>query len=289
MRILASLIAFSLALAGCASKAPSAGKAAPPPQTGYVEVGAHTCYAPPIFEGLSATEVRHTRRQGLSEAQAHWRGEVDPALSFADITLAELEDRSLLHPEDLEPTLAENFALCQQWARGEIDAKAYEGKLVSHVRAFDRGRCEPQLYNPYSQNVLVNVDWQGDLKLCAGQVADIKVSEARYTLKAPKAGEPIPDEETQWITPAGDTSVSVEEGPYPCKVEGCFAGMLIGRFAPENGGEPILFPIGTGTVFRAPNHGTVSVQINDSDYQDNRFYEENQVLDFLVLEITTTQ
>lgn len=276
------LIGIVFALPGCAGTS-TAKKSPVEPVYGFVEVGEHTCFAAPLTGELSATDERRVKRESLSSAMSHWRGEVDPSIKFGAGALSELEDRLMNHPEDLPVILEENLALCRSLGAGEIDVDVYEAKVLSFARGVDKGRCNPQLYGLYSKNLSVTESWQGGLTLCTGQAVKIKMSEGKYTIYPEVEGQ-----ETRWMGASGDPETSLDTGSYPCTVEGCAPGMVVGRFVPWEG-EEVIFPVGMELIYRAPSPGELYVGVNDNDYADNRFMERDQLLDFLVLEITAAQ
>ena len=247
---------------------------------GYQTVGSVSCYFAPSVQGLSSSETNTLNRQILSESKAHWRGEIEPSLKFSERAVGSLEDQVLNNPEDLKPITDKSTELCKAWA-GKDSGESYEKALLSFASSLDSGRCEPQLLEMYSMHLAVNLDWQGELTLCADQKVNIKLSDGRYTLRVGSAEVPA-----EYIDAAGALSESVEDGAFPCKEDGCFPGMVIGRYQPWEG-EEWIFPIGRNMDFRAPSSGVLSVRVNDADYSDNAFFQENQVLDYLTLEVSS--
>lgn len=264
---------------GCAGGTP-APEEAPKPTVGFVTIEGHTCYAPPDFEGLTRSESQRLAQESLEDAKRHWRGEVDPTFKLSAAEVEELENRLLSYPNDTGRLLAEDLRLCRGWATGASDAEGYRSALMAFARGLDRGRCEPEGFTYLSQGLVLNAEWQMDLVLCAGQRVEIRVSNGRYCVDYPAKGEA---REPKWIDAAGDPEGDV--AGLPCTSEGCRPGMVIGQYSPWEG-APIIFPIGAEAPFTAPAHGNLRVRINDDTANNNRFYEKDQIPDFLVVEVT---
>ena len=86
------------------------------------------------------------------------------------------------------------------------------------------------------------------------------------------------------LTADGDPDEKAKGDGYPCQDPVCRPGQVIAVFVPWDGqGE--VFPVGRGLTFEARAHGTLSFRINDSTYQDNHFFEKDQLPEFLLVEI----
>ncbi len=87
-----------------------------------------------------------------------------------------------------------------------------------------------------------------------------------------------------WINADGDPSQPATGADYPCNLEGCYAGQLIARLVGESGMETI-FPVGTRLTWTAPEHGVLSITINDTIYYDNKWYQSGSIIDRTAIEI----
>ena len=110
--------------------------------------------------------------------------------------------------------------------------------------------------------------WQIPAPVCQGDRVFVKGSTIDYY----KISDDGP-----WINVAGDLENRAMGDEYPCTLEGCYVGSLILRFTDEVGNETI-YPVGEGTLFEAPVHGKIEVQINDSTYYDNVFKKEGSMI-----------
>ena len=275
-------LALGLVLsAGCA-RAPTdtgaSGKEAAP--QGYFRIKGHTCYAPPDFTTMGRSEAQSTRLTAYDQAKRRWAGEVEPAFKLSDRQLSELEAVYLNRPEDLGPMLAIDLTLCQQWANGNLDLDTYGTELVAQSRAVGKGRCEPTAFTLISNHLLVDKSWQVEIPLCKDQRVVVSLSNARYSITY---SDQVPTEQVRWISADGDPDSTNLDGA-PCQSQGCKPGMVVGRFVPQVG-DPIIFPVGKSLTYTAPAHGDLSFRINDDSFYDNRFFQEKQVFDFLVIEV----
>jgi hypothetical protein len=76
---------------------------------------------------------------------------------------------------------------------------------------------------------------------------------------------------------AGDVGNRANSEEYPCTLEGCFVGALLLRFTDEVGNETI-HAVGQEMIFKAPVHGKIEVQINDTTYYDNVYKKEGSMI-----------
>ncbi len=247
--------------------------------SGWYDVAGHPCYRPPNFDALSGAGRRQARGDALYEVTRRWRGSVDPDFLVPDDLADTLESLVLQHPDLIERLVVEDHDLCTRWARGQITQEDYARSLGSVQEEFQAGTCAHPSFELVTQYLEVDRRWQFDLPLCKGDRVDLKASSGYYTIAY--QGD---DEKTSWITAEGDRTRPTVGTDYPCAEEGCFAGQLVGRFQ-DREGHSWVFPVGFGTRFVAPAHGSLSFSINDIEMFDNRFRVVDGVKDFLLVEI----
>ena len=71
---------------------------------------------------------------------------------------------------------------------------------------------------------------------------------------------------------------------YPCSQDGCLEGMLIMRYVTDSGNE-MIFPVGAQFIYRVPEKGMISYQINDATFYDNTWYQSGGIVDHTEIEI----
>ena len=89
----------------------------------------------------------------------------------------------------------------------------------------------------------------------------------------------------EYINAEGDLTQPISDPELPCNFEGCYAGMLIGRFVTDSGIETV-FPIGTQKIWEAPEHGTFSFQINDNSAWDNEWRSQGTITDHTAVTVS---
>ena len=272
---------LATAAAGCAKAPPEVAPVPQEPVAGYYRIEGHTCYAPADFGKMTRSEAQTARIAAIEDAKALWRGEVDQAVSFSASAVTELDDQVLNNPGDLGPILRESQRQCEAWAGGSITESQWQEALLAYARGLGEGRCEVNEFGYIANNLSLTSDWQLPVPLCQGQVVTIAVSGGRYSIHMPQEGE---KREPVWITADGDPDEKAKGDGYPCQDPVCKPGQVIAAFVPWEGqGE--VFPVGRGLTFEARTHGTLSFRINDSTYQDNHFFEKDQLPEFLLVEI----
>jgi hypothetical protein len=255
---------------------------APPPVGWYARPAdkkspgwAAECYFPPVWGELSLLDRRLARQEALHAMRSQWLGERDALVAFEPAVVEELELVLLGRPQLIEELATRNAAFCRDvMAEGASTAVwgAWLAGLPVQLRA---GECRRPLDYTMVQYLRLDVGWQEEVPMCQGDRASIQVTvNDRYRL-GPR--EP-------WINAAGDPAGAVAGLGLPCDREGCLRGQLVGQFVTEEGVETV-FPIGTGAVFEAPEHGTLSFAINDDSLTDNRWYSEGAVTDHAAVTI----
>lgn len=251
----------------------------PPPPDSWLAVQGHACYVPPVFDLPDPQARKFARSKGYAEASRRWRGEKDPAFHLEDRVLEHLEDGLMTAPERIEVLLHEDFQRCQDWASGTLTLESYQSWFQSRLETMAGEDCSHPSFTLITQYLEVNQRWQLETPLCKEEVVLIRANSGEYTVEAKPA-----EKDTVWITSEGDVTQPTRAAPYPCQVEGCFKGQLLGRFVDRAGTEKV-FPIGKQTFFTAPAHGRISFGVNDVDLFDNAFRVKDQVADYLSVEI----
>jgi hypothetical protein len=259
--VLLGLAAASV-LVGCKKKPPDAG-----PKVGWVqsEGWKGACFYPKDYAALGPGDRKMARQDALEQMLTQWRGSRGDGVQFDDILVENVETTLLGRPEAIEEASQKNAELCEQYmASGDTSGwSTYLNALPGRLTA---GECNTPLIDTWFNYLNIGIGWQNKAPVCQGNVVQITASAIDYyriTDKGP------------WINSAGDESQpTVAKDGWPCKEEGCFAGMVIGRFVGESGIEQI-FPVGNQTTFRAPEHGSIEIMINDTVYYDNKFKIES--------------
>lgn len=221
--------------------------------------GSGECHYPPDFTALPQGPRVMERQRALEAALTQWRGERDDGVSVTENVSTNVETVLLGHPNDIEPTLIENTAWCEKVRRGQATMGEWETWLASLPAKLTEGECKgsivPQTLYDYLN---IHTGWHIPAPLCQGDEIVITASDKDY-YQIERGGP--------WINAAGDPK-QPGKGEDPCTLEGCFKGTVLLRFRGESGAEQIL-PVGLSRVFKAPEHGQITVTINDNDYTDN--------------------
>ena len=279
--VLLAPLGFGLAV-GCQKKIDA------PPPVGWhgEELWTGQCYFPPDFEGVQAEGGEFARKTArataLQEMQSQWLGTRESSVSFSPTHVDDLNTTLLADMSRLEAVAQENLAFCKQVMGNENvsmqgpDIAKWEAWLRGLPEKLTEGECNTPLDYQLIQYLEVNTGWQQPVPMCQGNRARIEATEKdRYRITSD--GEPM--------NAGGDVSSMAVSGELPCNYEGCYPGMLIGRFVTEAGVETI-FPIGLETVFEAPEHGTLTYTINDTTYYDNTWNQTGRVIDKTAITIS---
>jgi len=274
---------------GCAFFLSCQPKAAPPPvdastpppvaSPGFYREGDVICYRPPDFgASMSSSERMVLRGDALAENFRRLRGELDASFHIDAWILQRIESFLMTHPNRIEGFLEAEHRQCRAYALGRITEKQYRRWFESARRGMAREDCSHPPFDLISIYIDVTRPWEEIMTLCKGEEIDIRVRGGRYTLSARNNLD-----ESVWISAEGDPNAPLTDD-LPCKGEGCVVGMVIARFT-ERGGRHQWIPIGREAHFEAEADGTLSFGINDSSFDDNRFYEKDAIMDYLLVEI----
>jgi len=272
-----SMAAMSLVSCG-AKKAPET----PQVREGwYTEEGwAGSCYVPPDFEKLEAVEgiaARKMKRSDVLDAMlSQWRGEREDGISFPVRVVQDAETVLLGHANDVESTAQENLAQCKQAMASGSNA-AWESWLRARPETVTAGECLNPLTYTLFDYLDLGIAFHLNVPLCAQDVAVVTATVSdRYRVQ----------DQGPWINAQGDPDFPTHaEEAYPCNIEGCYAGMIMGRFTGVSGIQS-YFPIGTSHTFRASEDGTLSIGINDHVFYDNAWYKSGGIVDHTGIEVS---
>jgi hypothetical protein len=242
------------------------------------------CWYPPDFaemesmEGISAR--RMARQTSLEAMKSQWSGGREDGVSFPPNVVEDLETILLGRPEQIEVIALKNLEMCKQVVGAGGDAMTWQMWLGQLPEQLTEGECLlPFTYTVFDY-LEIGGSWQMNVPLCAGDVARIVGTSGdkfRITNDGP------------WINVDGIEGTESPSGAdWPCTLESCREGMLIGRFVTDEGVEEI-FPVGVSTTYRAPNHGTLSVSVNDSTYYDNTWYKSGGIIDHTGITISPAE
>lgn len=277
---LLSLLTCSACLTGkSGQQAPSVDTAPSLAADSLVKFQGITCYVPPAFEGLPPQERRLARSRAITTASRRWQGEVDSSFQLPAWLAERLENTVMSQAERIEQLTQAELPICQQFAEGKISLDEYQSWLRTYLEKLEQDDCSHPPFELITQYLEVNKRWQIETPLCRGEVVLLRASAGQYTVEARE-----PEEESRWITADGDRDQPTRDPAYPCHTEGCFKGQVLARFVDRAGQETIL-PMGRQLFFKVPAHGRLSFGVNDDLLVDNRFRTQEQITDYLMVEI----
>ena len=278
-RSLFALLAV-LVLSSCGPKKPAA--SASVPAGWFTEEGwSGSCYAPPDFEKLEVDggiAVRKMKRSVvMDDMLAQWRGEREDGVSFTPQIIQDAETVLLGHPADIESVVLDNLVHCREFMTSGQGMGDWSGWAKGLPEVLTEGEClNPLIYTIFDYLDL-GAAFHLAIPLCAEDRARISATESdkfRIEDKGP------------WITAAGDPNKPTHaEADFPCNMEGCYAGMLMGKFTGASGIEN-LFPIGLALTFRAPEDGVLALGINDYAFYDNAWYQSGGLIHHTGIEVS---
>lgn len=263
-----SLLLLTLFSGSAEAKKKPKGPPPPPPQGWYKEEGwSGECFAPFDWETLGLAERRMKRQEALEAMREQWTGKKDAAVSFEEGMVENLETVLLGRPEKIEAVTAQNRELCVAF-RANGNADAWQSAIRALPAKLTAGEClTPMIYTKF-EFLDIGRTWQGATPVCKGDKVKIFATvKDKYRVSDKGA----------WINVTGDGTQAA--GAYPCTAEGCTVGMLLLKFAPENGGPEEIMPLGVEKIFVAPQHGTLTYSINDNVWYDNRYYKGGNIED----------
>lgn len=249
---------------------PKKSKVPPPPPIGWhkEEGWAGDCYYPPNYESVGEGERKMARQVALEEMKKQWLGQREDGVKFEDMLVDEVDTVLLGRPTKIEDVSRLNLEQCQAVMKGG-SADAWKGYLTALPGKLTAGEC----LRPFDYQLFDYLDigksWQRPVGVCKGDKMHI-IGTVKDRYRISDAGA--------WINVEGTPGEKAVGAEYPCNIEGCMVGMLVGKFVSESGVETI-FPIGAETVFVAPEHGEVSYTINDTVWYDNKWFKSATIED----------
>lgn len=245
-----------------AKKAP---KAPPAPPVGWhrEEGWKGDCYYPPDFGKMLEGDRKMARQEALAAMKSQWLGGRDDDITFDEYVVDGVETTLLGRPTQIEAVSVQNLEQCQAAMKSGSSAEwvSWLGGLSSKLTA---GECLQPLTYQLFDYLDITRSWQRPIVMCKGNKAHVWATEKdRYRLS--DTGE--------WINVNG-TAEKALGADYPCNIEGCTVGMLVGKFTTDAGVETV-FPIGTDTVYTAPENGVLTWSINDTTWYDNKYFKTN--------------
>ena len=216
-----------------------------------------SCFYPADFGSMGAGDKRMAWQMTREALMSQWGGGRSDGVSFDSKAITNVETALLAKAERIEEVSKKNLELCTEaMATGSTIAwgnwfKALYGQLTA-------GECPwPNFANTQYNYLDINNDWQNPANLCKGDKVKVKASKIDYYRI---------DEGGDWINASG-TGTPAETG-YPCTEANCEVGALIVKFKGESGVEFIQH-VGLESVVTAPEHGSITVMINDNNLSDN--------------------
>lgn len=272
---------FSLLLyVSLAEAKPKKNKAPPPPPIGWhrEEGWKGDCYYPPAYDALGEGERKLARQQSLEAMMAQWTGTREDGVSFDGNLTEEVETVLLGRPTQIEGVSRANLEQCQAVMKGG-DTGGWRSYLSALPAKLTVGECtSPPLTYTVFDYLDLGKSWQLARGVCKGDKVHIIATEKdKYRI----------DDKGAWINVMGNGEKAVA-AEYPCNIEGCMVGMLVGKFVTDSGVESV-FPIGTEYTFAVPEHGTISISVNDTVWYDNKWFKSATIEDRTAITIEPGQ
>lgn len=266
--------------AGCGKK-----NAAPPaPPVGWhqeAEGWQFACYFPPDWGAMNEMDRKMARASVLDEMITQWRGEREDGVTFKEDRIEELETTLLGRPTAIEGVATANLKHCMSVSTGKADPSPWKSWHSELPALLTEGECLTPFDYTMFDYLDIGTSWQRVMPICQGDRVRISGTiNDKYRVS----------DDGPWITVAGDPNQPTGgDTDLPCNLEGCFAGMLVVKFASEDGVETIL-PVHDGQlIFEAPEHGEISYRINDGTYYDNTWFTNGGIVDHTAIEISPTK
>jgi hypothetical protein len=252
----------------------------PPPPVGWhrEEGWKGDCYYPPNFDGLGEGDRKIARQQALEAMKTQWSGGREEFVSFDANLVEEVEIVLLGRPANIEAVSRSNLELCQAVMKGG-DAGGWQSYLSGLPAKLTAGECMQPLTYTVFDYLDLGRSWQRPIGMCKDDKARI-IATAKDKYRISDNGA--------WINVEGDTSQKATGAEWPCNIEGCYVGMLVGKFTTDSGVETV-FPIGTELEFTAPEHGTLSISVNDTIWYDNKWFKSATIEDRTAITIEPAQ
>lgn len=246
-------------------------KAPPPPPVnawGHEEGWKADCFYGADFDKLPDGDRKLARQHALEEMKKQWLGQREDDVKMEDTVVDDVETTLFGRPELIEQVVVANLEQCKAYMKGG-PISAWSGWLNPLSGKLTAGECLVPLTYTLFDYLDLGRGWQRPTTICKGNRAHINGTIAdkyRITDNGP------------WITVEGDPAQKAIGADYPCNIEGCYVGMLVGKFVGDDGIET-TFPIGADKIFVAPSNGELSWGINDTTWYDNKYFKSASVED----------
>lgn len=238
------------------------------PKVGWVkpsEDAAGACLYPPKWDDLTTNPRQLARAQAIADVLAQWKGERGDGVEIPTKFAYELETILLGDPKDIEAIAAENAQWCEKRMAGTVTNEQWGDWVAALAPRLTAGECRGSLL-PQEMHDYLNIDgdWHMKMPFCKDDIVIVTAStQDKYQIEA----------KGPWIDVAGDKDKPAKGEGFPCTVENCYEGTMLVRFRNYDGSIEKIYPMGgSGALeIRIPDHGHLSVQINDDDWHDNHW------------------
>lgn len=259
------------------------GKIATPagPAVGWFQETGWTgsCYNPAEFEKLELTDRRIARQQALEALKSQWSGARSDGVAFDERIIDDVDTTLLGRPDAIEMVSRKNLEYCRQVMGAGAPKDPWQAWLRALPNQLTAGECNSPFDYQLIQYLEINAPWQQPIHFCKGNRAIFEATEKDlYRIV----------ENGPWINTDGDTTQKATGSEYPCNIEGCYAGQLIGRFVTDSGVVSI-FPMGIRKDFEAPENGTLTWQINDTTWYDNTWRKQGTIIDHTAITVSPAE
>lgn len=244
------------------------------PESGWLlEPGDRSaCFVAPEFSDIDDPTLREKQQRDTVRAMSlQWAGARRDGVDFGEERAGELEALLLADLGQTQAIAAKNLEYCLGVMREGSTTSAW-GSWVEELQAEYAEKACPE---PLEEDVFHTLDlargWQMDLPLCAGQRVTLKADVGQYYSLSEGGAQ---------LNVRGDSEAQPTPG-HLCPT--CIPGVLLLRFEPEGGGDVQIVEVASERSFTAPVAGTLSVAINDADYNDNSWRVHEAVRDGLTV------
>lgn len=283
------LILLTLSLAE--AKRPKAPPPLPANAWGREEGMKADCFYPADYEKLADGERRLARQTAIEAMTQQWRGArpdakarkaggaddlsmIDDGVLMEESVVEGLETTMLGRPELIEQVSRANLEQCKTYMKGgSLDS--WKGWLVPVASKLTAGDCTSPLIDTMFDYLEITRPWYRSITICKGDRVHINATlKDRYRVT----------DKGEWITVEGVPGEKAIGADYPCNIEGCMVGMLVGRFTGDDGVET-TFPIGADYTLTASSNGQLSWTINDTTWYDNKYFKSAAFEDRVALTV----
>lgn len=223
------------------------------------------CYHPKNYEAMGPGDRKIYRATVLDEMMSQWSGKRGDGAGFDAKVVEDVETALFGKPEFVESVSVQNLAKCRDFMMGK-NQSAWGQWFNGVADTVNEGECPHAPLNYQLFDYLdIGRSWQIPAGVCRDD--EIKVSASlndyyRITEDGP------------WINAEGVPGSTSAGADVPCTEPDCTLGMVVMKFVGLETGLEIIKAVGGETTFRAPEHGRISITINDGEFYDNTFKVE---------------